>query len=170
MQTGSLKRGFLPVPMTVKHAGSMETYSTIVPKSACSRTVISCISERPGATNGSRLPLIPGNLHQTPRGSPDLSGGQLSGRYLLDKRGMPRMVASSSFKPRAPRHINCDWAPLGYLFRRQEGGGWRVKNSVSTDLLVYRRAAQAEFRQKKQLRLSDVHAHRVSTTGAAKSF
>ena len=54
-------------------------------------------------------------------------------------------------QPRAPRHIYCDWAPLGYLYRRQEGGGWREKNSVSTDLLVYRRAAQAEFRQKKQL-------------------
>ena len=35
--------------------------------------------------------------------------------YLLNNGGTFSDIASSSFTPRAPRHIYCDWVPLGLI-------------------------------------------------------
>ena len=121
--------------MTMKHAGPMdrtslkETYIVHqCPKTACSRTVISCTSEKLGATNGSQLPLISGNLFQTPRVSTDLLGGHLSVHYLLDKRGMLAWSRREFFLQTegTTAHLLC-LGSLRLFYRRNEGGGWRVK-------------------------------------------
>ena len=49
--------------------------------------------------------------------------GKIRFVYLLNNGGTFSDIASSSFTPRAPRHIYCDWVPLGLI---STGGmkGW----------------------------------------------
>ena len=120
--------------MTMAHAGPMDRTSlkleTYVvnhrPKTACAHVLLSpAPARKPDATNSIRIPLIPGNLCQTPR-VPILfvlnSGWHLSAHYLLDKRRVPawsRVLPSNHGHHGKVEFVYSGWAPLG--LRRNEG-------------------------------------------------